>query len=213
MATSQRDDGGTSNARCAAARRPARSWPSNLLVSSSSSSAGLGFHRRPPHGGNHVDESGRGHPGHGGQERRADSPKGGWLIGGEKKAKEGSRRENSFAAGSSSGQYHLPLKQPGQLPTPPTFNPREIASWLIGWVPRPHAQSLLPPPCHAPASRPHLPPRPLRLGVGGASTESLRQVCASARRLDASAVLRAFVTAQCLRPRCFLVLARVGVAR
>lgn len=95
---------------------------------------GSGFDRPLPHGGNHVDESGRGHLGHRGQGRRVDLREGGGLELEKRKAKERPTPGTSFAASfSSSGRNHLSRQHPGQLPTPPTFNPREINSWLIDW--------------------------------------------------------------------------------
>lgn len=66
---------------------------------------GSGFERRLPHGGNHVDKSGRGRLGHRGQGRRVDLREGGGLELGERKAKERPTPGTSFAAPfSSSGK-------------------------------------------------------------------------------------------------------------
>ncbi|XP_016807765.1 uncharacterized protein LOC107974423 [Pan troglodytes] len=105
---------------------------------------GSRFHRRLPHGGNHVDGGGRGQTGHRGQGRPADLEKGGGLGGGKRKTKERLRLGKRFAASSSSsGRYHLSRQHPGRLPTPPTFNTREIPYWLTDWVLSAHAHTAL----------------------------------------------------------------------
>ena len=79
-------------------------------------------HWRLPHGGNHVDGSGRGQWGHGGQGRRADSEE----AEGRGKGKGKGKVLRGHPA-PSLRELILFSSQPGQIPTPPALNPREIA--------------------------------------------------------------------------------------
>ena len=81
------------------------------------------LHWRLPHGGNHVDGSGRGQWGHGGQGRRADSEE----AEGRGKGKGKRKVLRGLPAPSPLREWILFSSQPGQLPTPPALNPREIA--------------------------------------------------------------------------------------
>lgn len=86
---------------------------------------GTWLHWRLPHGGNRVEGGGRGQRGHGGQGRRADSEE----AEGRGKGKGKRKVLRGLPAPSPLPEWILFSNQPGQLPTPPALNPREIAGF------------------------------------------------------------------------------------